>query len=156
MNVHHILLNDNNPLHQELSIYRTGSINHIKLTDRSYHTYGVLEIDGHNYAALFHYELPAHLNSLPFISESNNGLESWDEAILHHSALPELLLLLEQQKNIICTKKIETIIVGWQDQPVGIAYLRTIDPTQFLHFFALLQAFIQQALANQFDLEFVL
>ena len=87
MKVQHIIIDDNSLIHRELSIYRSGTINRVRLQDRSYNTYASLEIDAHNYAAFFHYGLPELLNSLPFISESNNGLDSWDEAFLHNSSL---------------------------------------------------------------------
>lgn len=53
MNVQHIIINDSNPEHRELSIYRTGKINRVKLQDKTYTTYHSLEMDGHDYAAFF-------------------------------------------------------------------------------------------------------
>ena len=74
MNVQHIIINDSNPEHRELSIYRTGKINRVKLQDKTYTTYHSLEMDGHDYAAFFHYGIAEALNKLPFLSESNMDL----------------------------------------------------------------------------------
>jgi hypothetical protein len=75
MNVQRILINDSNPEHRKLSIYRTGIINRVRLQDKTYTIYHSLDIDAHNYAALFHYGLVESLNKLPFLSETSNGLD---------------------------------------------------------------------------------
>jgi len=156
MNVHRILIDDDNPLHRELSIYRTGTINRVRLQDVSYKAYSSLEIDAHNYAAFFYYGLPELLNSLPFISESGNGLDSWDEAFLHNSALERMIIIIEERMVAIDAKQHETILLGWHDQPVGVAYVREIDPTGFLEFLETLKAFVAESTEEGYDLEFLL
>ena len=156
MNIQHILIDDNSPIHRELSIYRTGTINRVRLQDAAYATYGSLAIDAHNYAALFHYGLPEALNHLPFISESNNGLDSWDEAFLHHSSLNGMRLIVEELISMIDTNKHETILLGWQDKPIGIAYYRDVDPARFVAFLEDVICFVVGAAEAGYDLEFIL
>ena len=155
MDVTYILLDDHNPLHQELAIYRTGSINYVKLTDSNYHLYKTLDVDAHNYAALFHYGLVDAMNHLPFITENGCGLDSGNEALLHHSTLPALRALLEKEISVIRTKTDETIVVGWQNEPVGIAYLRALDTHRFSQFLTSLLHFIEESEQQQYDLEFL-
>ena len=156
MNVQHILLDDNNPEHHELSIYRTGMINSVRLQDKSYKTYASIEIDAHNYAAFFHYDLPEVLNRLPFLSESKNGLDSWDETFLHNSSLGSMTQIIAERIETINTKHNEIILLGWQDQPVGVAYFREIDPARFLAFLGKLRAFVDESVTEGCDLEFIL
>jgi len=156
MNVQQILIDDENALHRELSIYRAGTINRVRLDDASYTTYGSLEIDAHNYAALFHYALPEALDRLPFISESGNGLDSWDEAFLHHSSLNGMKSILDEKIAAIDREKYETILLGWQDQPVGIAYFRQLEPPRFVAFLEQLNAFVAESSKSGYDLEFIL
>ena len=156
MNVQHILIDDNNAAHRELSIYRTGSINSVRLQDTTYKIYRSMEIGAPDYAAFFHYGFPEALNQLPFISESNNGLDSWDEAFLHNSSLAMMKSILDECATAISTEKHETILLGWQDQPVGVAYLRDLDPARFLAFLGTLRQFVAESEAEGYDLEFIL
>ncbi len=156
MKVHRILIDDNSPVHRGLSIYRTGTINRVRLQEISYKAYRSLEIDAHNYAALFHYGLPELLNTLPFISESGNGLDSWDEAFLHNSSLGSMKKIIDERMASIDPEHHETILLGWQDQPVGVAYFRDIDPGRFLEFLAKLRAFVEESAEAGADLEFIL
>jgi hypothetical protein len=156
MKVHHILIDDTNPEHLALSICRTGKINRVKLDDSSYHTYGTLEIGAHDYAALFHYGITEALNRLSFISESGNGLDSWDEAFLHNNSLSTMQQVIETCASAINPEAGERILLGWQDQPVGIAYLRDINPAGFLSFLESLRKFAGESAREGFDLEFLL
>lgn len=156
MKVTYILIDDANPLHRELSICRSGTINRIRLVDGQYRVYASLEMECHDYAAFFHYGLPEELNNLPFISESGSGLDSWDEAYLHQASLPGLAKLIARKMKEIDPEKQETILLGWQDEPVGAAYLREIDPKRFLKFLDRLEYFIKTALHEEADLEFIL
>ncbi len=156
MNVQHILIDDNNPEHHELSIYRTGRINRVRLQDKSYKTYCSLEIGAHDYAAFFHYDLPEFLNRLPFISESGNGLDSWDEAFLHNSSLGSMNQIIAERIASIDTEHNEIILLGWQEQPVGVAYFRDIDSARFLVFLGKLRVFIEESVTDGCDLEFIL
>jgi len=151
-----ILIDDDNPIHRELSIYRTGTINRVRLLDISYKTYASLEIDAHNYAAFFHYGLPELLNGLPFISESGNGLDSWDEAFLHNSSLRSMKKIIEECKVSIDPAHHETILLGWHDKPVGVAYFRDIDPGLFAEFLGTLSGFVDESAEAGCDLEFIL
>jgi hypothetical protein len=156
MNVQHILIDDNNAEHRSLSIYRTGRVNRVRLEDKAYKIYSSIEIDAHDYAAFFHYGFPEALNRLPFISESNNGLDSWDEAFLHNSSLALLNNIIGELLTTINTESKEMILLGWQDQPVGVAYLRDIDPARFLDFLKTFRTFTAMAGAEGYDLEFML
>ncbi len=156
MKVQHIIIDDNSPIHRELSIYRSGTINRVRLQDRSYNTYASLEIDAHNYAAFFHYGLPELLNSLPFISESNNGLDSWDEAFLHNSSLGSMKKIIDERLTSIDPEHHEIILLGWHDQPVGVAYFRNIDPGRFAEFLGKLSGFVEESAVAGCDLEFIL
>ena len=156
MNVQHIIINDSNPEHRELSIYRSGKINRVKLQDKTYTTYHSLEIDGHDYAAFFHYGIAEALNKLPFLSESNNGLDSWDEAFLHNSSLASMNRILDEYTAEIAPEKKEIILLGWHDQPLRVAYLREIDPAIFLAFIAALKRFVEESEEQGCDLEFIL
>ena len=156
MKVQHIIIDDNSLIHRELSIYRSGTINRVRLQDRSYNTYASLEIDAHNYAAFFHYGLPELLNSLPFISESNNGLDSWDEAFLHNSSLGSIKKIIDERLTSIDPEHHETILLGWHDQPVGVAYFRDIDPGRFAEFLGKLSGFVEESAVAGCDLEFIL
>ncbi len=156
MNVQHILIDDTSPVHRELSIYRTGTINQVRLQDTSYKPYSSLEIDAHNYAAFFYYGIPELLNNLPFISESNNGLDSWDEAFLNNSNLGRMKKIIAESMASIDPEHHETILLGWQDQPIGVAYFRDIDPARFLVFLAKLGVFVEESVTEGYDLEFML
>ncbi|MEI6639795.1 MAG: hypothetical protein FDX02_07490 [Chlorobium sp.] len=156
MNVQHILIDDKSPIHRELSIYRTGTINRVRLQDTSYKTYASLEIDAHNYAAFFHYGLPELLNRLPFISESNNGLDSWDESFLHNSSLGSMKKIVDEKMASIDLEHHETILLGWHDKPVGVAYVRDIDPGRFVGFLGKLRVFVDESAEGGCDLEFIL
>ena len=156
MNVQHIIINDSNPEHLELSIYRTGKVNRVKLHDKNYTTYSSLAMDGHDYAAFFYYGIAEALNKLPFLSESNNGLDSWDEAFLHNSSLASMNRILDECTTTINPEKKETILLGWHDQPLRVAYLREIDPAKFLAFIATLKQFVEESEALGCDLEFIL
>ncbi|NTU96660.1 MAG: hypothetical protein HGA62_02460 [Chlorobiaceae bacterium] len=156
MNVHHIVIDDKNPEHLALSICRTGRINRVRLDDSSCRTFGTIEIGAHDYAALFHYGITEALNRLPFISETGNGLDSWDEAFLHNSSLPAMQEITATIASSIKPEAKERILLGWQDQPVGVAYLRDIDPVKFLSFLAALGEFVRESAAEGYDLEFLL
>ena len=156
MNVQHILIDDNNAEHRDLSIYRTGKINRVRLEDKAYKIYSSIDIDAHDYAAFFHYGFAEALNTLPFISESNNGLDSWDEAFLHNSSLARMNSIIEERLKSINPETKEMILLGWQDQPIGVAYLRDLNPAKFLAFLQTLMQFIAESEAEGFDLEFML
>ena len=156
MDITHILIDDTNPVHRELSIYRTGEINRIRLSDKTYKVYDRLEISAHNHAALFHYDFVESLNKLPFISETGHGLDSWDEAFLHHSQLEKMLSILGEAEEKIDAEKKEKALLGWHDSPVAAAYWRTIDPQEFLNFLDKLKAFISETIEEGYDLEFIL
>ena len=155
MQVTYIVLDDHNPLHRELSIYRTGIIQRICMDDAAYKTYGSLEVDGHNYAACFHYGLVESLNRLPFLSESDSGLESGEEALLHRSRLAEFLGIAKEALATLDDTHRETILVGWQQEPVAIAYLRALDAERFAAFLISLLHFIEESELQQYDLEFL-
>ena len=156
MEITHILIDDANQAHRELSIYRTGEINRVRLTDNDYRTYGTLEISAHNHTALFHFDIVESLNELPFISETGHGLDSWDEAFLHHSQLEKMLSILREAEQKIDPRKQEKALLGWHDTPVAAAYWRTIDPEEFLSFLKKLKAFVSETIEHGFDLEFIL
>ncbi|ACF44779.1 hypothetical protein [Pelodictyon phaeoclathratiforme] len=154
MNVQYILIDDNNAEHRDLSIYRTGRINRVRLQDKAYTIYSTIELDAHDYAAIFHYGIVEAMNELHFISESGNGLDSWDEAFLHHSALSALLRIIRRCSEGIDPQKKETILLGWQNQPVGVAWLRLIDPVKTAAFLRKFDTFIVES--EGYDLEFIL
>jgi len=118
MEITHILIDDKNPVHRELSIYRTGEISRIRLSDTEYRTYGTLAISAHNHTALFHFDLIESLNALPFISETGQGLDSWDEAFLDHSQLEKMLGILREAERKIEPEKKEKALLGWHDKPL--------------------------------------
>ncbi|MBM3162159.1 MAG: hypothetical protein FJZ79_02265 [Chlorobi bacterium] len=156
MNIQHILIDDLNPGHRELSIYRTGTVNRVRLGDSAYRAYRSLPIDAHDYAALFHYGIIEACNALPFLSESGNGLDSWDEAFLHRSNLGRLVAILSDAAGKIDRQKSETIVLGWQDQPMTVAYLRRIDPLKTVDFLEKLLLFVRESEDEGYDLEFIL
>ncbi len=156
MNIQRILIDDNNPEHHELSIYRSGRINRVRLQDKSYKTYCSMEISAHDYTAFFHYGLPEVLNRLPFLSESGNGLDSWDEAFLHHSSLGSMNQIIAERMASINSIHHEIILLGWQDQPVGVAYFRNLDPARFLVFLGKVRGFVEESVTEGCDLEFIL
>jgi hypothetical protein len=156
MNVQYILIDDSKAEHRDLSIYRTGRINRVRLEDKEYRIYHSMEIGAPDYAAFFHYGFPEVLNRLPFLSESNNGLDSWDEAFLHNSSLALMNSIIDKHLTSINPEKHEMILLGWQDQPIGVAYLRDLDPARFLAFLKVLKEFIATSEAEGYDLEFIL
>jgi len=156
MNVHHILIDDRKPEHRELSICRTGTVNRVRLGDSSYRAYASLEIDAHDYASLFHYGIVEACNTLPFVSESGNGLDSWDEAYLPNGNLKSLKNIVREAAGRIDPEKEETILLGWQDKPAAIAWLRRIDPRKFLCFIEMLVVFIEKCEYGGYDMEFIL
>lgn len=156
MNVRHIILDDTNPLHRELAIYRTGNIGTVRLSDNSYRVYSSLDIDAHDLAALFHYGIIEALNTLPFISESGNGLDSWDEAFLPAATTSGLLRIIEPFLERLEKEKPQRILIGWQDEPQKIGYWRQIDPERSIAFLRRLKAFASEAATEGFDLEFLL
>ena len=156
MEITHILIDDANPAHREMSIYRTGEINRVRLTDNDYRTYGTLEISAHNHTALFHFDIVESLNELPFISETGHGLDSWDEAFLHHSQLEKMLSILRKVEQKIDPEKQEKALLGWHDTPAAAAYWRTIDPQEFLSFLDELKTFVSETIEGNYDLEFIL
>jgi hypothetical protein len=156
MTVRHILIDDENPLHRELPIYRAGKVGSVKLSDSEYRVYDSLDIEAQSYAALFHYGVIEALNALPFISESNNGLDSWDEAFLASASIGAMLGIIDNCIETIGRKSPERIMLGWQDDPERIAYWREIDPAKTLGFLRQLREFAASAAANGCDLEFIL
>jgi hypothetical protein len=156
MNVQHIIIDDNNPEHRELSIYRTGTINRVRLQDKTYKKYSAFEIGAHDYAAFFHFGIAEALNALSFLSETGNGLDSWDEAFLHNSSLASMNRIIGECMAAINPEKDETILLGWQDQPIAVAYLRKIDTKRFLDFLGTLMQFVEESAAQGCDLEFIL
>jgi len=100
--------------------------------------------------------LPEFLNRLPFISESGNGLDSWDEAFLHNSSLGSMNQIIAERIASIDTEHNEIILLGWQEQPVGVAYFRDIDSARFLVFLGKLRVFIEESVTDGCDLEFIL
>ncbi len=156
MDITHILLDDSNPAHRELAIYRTGEINRIRLSDAEYKVYGRLEISAHNHTALFHFNIVAALNELPFLSETGHGLDSWDEAILYHGSLKKLLEILDGYTQKKDFGEEEKTLLGWQDKPAAVAYWRKIEPQRFLAFLRELHAFVAESIEKGYDLEFIL
>lgn len=156
MNVRHILIDDNNPIHRELAICRTGRVGTVKLADKQYKVYESIEISAHDYAALFHYGIIEALNTLPFISETNNGLDSWDEAFLPSANIAPMIEIIERSIETIGTKSPERIVLGWQDDPERIAYWRQIDPATTIAFLHKLREMAEKASAEGYDLEYIL
>ncbi len=156
MDISHIVIDDANRTHRELSIYRTGEIHLVRLTDSEYRTYGTLDISAHDYTALFHFGIVEALNELPFVSETGHGLDSWDEAFLHRSSIAKMLSILDARRATVEPEKEETVLLGWHDKPVPAAYWRKIEPLTFLNFTVKLQSFAEKALAENYDLEFIL
>jgi hypothetical protein len=156
MTVRHILIDDRNSLHRELPIYRTGQVGTVRLTDNDYMAYHTLDISAHDMAALFHYGVIEALNTLPFISETNNGLDSWDEAFLPSGTIETMNRIIDDCIDDISGKKTERIVLGWQDDPERIAYWREIDPAKTLDFLRKLRDFAAKAAADEYDLEFIL
>ena len=96
------------------------------------------------------------LDKLPFISETGHGLDSWDEAFLHHSQLEKMLPILREAGKKIDPQKKEKALLGWHDSPVAAAYWRTINPQQFLSFLDKLETFVFETIEGNYDLEFIL
>ena len=156
MDITHIFIDDNNPAHRELSIYRSGEINRVRLSDKTYKVYERLEVTAHNHTALFHYGIVESLNALPFISETGHGLDSWDEAFLHHSQLEKMLLILREAARKIEPGKKEKTLLGWHDTPAAAAYWRTINSQEFLGFLDKLKTFVEESIKGKYDLELIL
>jgi len=155
MKVTYILIDDADPRHRELSICRSGTINRVLLEDYGYKVYSSIAVDAHNYAALFHYGLADALSGLPFMSESGNGLDSWDEAFLHCSSLKTMLNIIAEERRKIDPENPETVLLGWQEEPPA-AFLREIDPQRFLSFLNELSLFVRTTIKEDADLEFIL
>lgn len=156
MTARHILLDDNNPVHVELPIYRTGKVGTVRLSDSRYAVYSTLEINAHDYAALFHYGVVEELNALPFIAESGNGLDSWDESFLPSASIGALIRIVERCIGRIADEKSVRIVLGWQDDPERIAYWRELRPEAFALFLRKLVDFAAGAESEGLDLEFIL
>jgi hypothetical protein len=156
MEITHILIDDSNPLHRELPIYRAGQVGTVRLADSDYRVYESIGITAHDMAALFHYGIIEALNALPFISEANNGLDSWDEAFLPSNRIPDLAGILRESVKSLSGREPERVLLGWQDDPGRIAYWREIDPERTVAFLDRLIAFAEQAAAQGCDLEFIL
>ncbi|KZK74612.1 MAG: hypothetical protein A3K90_09155 [Pelodictyon luteolum] len=155
MDITYILIDDGNALHRSLSICRSGALNSVQLEDSSYRVYESIPIDFHDYAAMFHYGLPEALRELPFISESGNGFDSWDEVFLHCSSLPAMLKIILEVRERIDPENPETILLGWQEEPPA-AYLRDIYPKRFLLFLDRMEGFVRRVEREGKDLEFIL
>jgi hypothetical protein len=156
MTVRHILLDDQNPLHRELAIYRSGQVGTIRLADSDYKVYSSIDIPAHDYAALFHYGVIEALNALPFISESKNGLDSWDEAFLPSASIGAMTKIIDGCIETIHTIKPGRVMLGWQDDPERIAYWRALDPEKAVDFLLKLREFATEAAEGGYDLEFIL
>jgi hypothetical protein len=156
MNVRHILIDDTNLLHRELPIYREGQIDTIRLADTDYRIYSSMAISAHDLAAMFHFGVIEAFNALPFISESGNGLDSWDEAFLASTSIPALLGIVDACMERLQSEKTQQVVLGWQDEPVRIAYWRALDPEMLLSFLRKLREFAVEAQSGGFDLEFVI
>ncbi|NTW52980.1 MAG: hypothetical protein HGB22_10400 [Chlorobiaceae bacterium] len=156
MTVRHILLDDQNPLHRELSIFRSGQVGAVRLGDSEYKVYSSIDISAHDLAALFHYGVVEALNALPFISETNNGLDSWDEAFLPSASIGGMSGIIDGFVEKISTKSPERVMLGWQDDPVRIAYWRAIEPEKTVDFLRKLRDFAKEASEGGYDLEFIL
>jgi hypothetical protein len=156
MTARHILIDDQNPLHRELPIYRTGSVSTIRLADQNYTMYASQEINAHDYTALFYYGVIEALNTLPFISETRNGLDSWDESFLPSCSIAAMTPIIGHCIKTITGKKMERIVLGWQDDPERIAYWRDIDPEKTVTFLRQLRDFAARAAEAGYDLEFIL
>ncbi|NTV02663.1 MAG: hypothetical protein HGB04_07765 [Chlorobiaceae bacterium] len=167
MNVTHILIDDSNPLHRELPIYRSGQVSSVRLSDSSYRAYAALELSAHDLAALFHYGVIEAFNALRFISESGKGLDSWDEAFLPSGQIPAMLRIIGDFIETLSRNEPERILLGWHDvpeeagispdgAPLGIAYWREIDPAKSVEFLVRLREFAEEAARDGYDLEFIL
>ncbi|ARM30238.1 hypothetical protein [Prosthecochloris sp. HL-130-GSB] len=156
MDIRHIVLDDNNPLHRELAIFREGELNHVRITDKTYTAYHTLNISAHDHTCLFHFNIIEALNMLPFVSETGNGLDSWDEAYLHHSRVQELIDIIVREKKRIMPGRHEKVLLGWHKEPQPVAYWREIDTTRFCAFLDNLLHCAADALEDGFDLEFIL
>jgi hypothetical protein len=156
MIIRHILIDDQNSLHRELPIYRAGQIGTVRLSDSEYKIYDSMAIDAHDYAALFHYGTIEALNALPFISETSNGLDSWDEAFLPSGTVETMNSIIDDCIDAVSGKKSERIVLGWQDDPERIAYWREIDPEKAMKFLRNLRDFAAKAAEEGYDLEFIL
>ncbi|MBF0586908.1 hypothetical protein INT08_06085 [Prosthecochloris sp. N3] len=156
MDIQHIFLDDSNAEHRELAIHREGEVHLVRLTDTAYTTYGTLCISATDHTALFHYGIVEALNTLPFISESGHGLDSWDEAFLHHSRIDSMLSILDEQRKQIEPDRAENVLLGWHREPVAVAYWRKIESSRFLSFLDRLHAFAEEARQGGYDLEFIL
>lgn len=156
MNVTHIRIDDSNPLHRELPIYRTGTVGTVRLADGEYRVYESIDISAHDMAALFHYGVVEALNALPFISEAKHGLDSWDEAFLPSGQIPDLIAIVRTCIGNISGKEPENVLLGWQDDPARIAYWRALDPVKAAEFLERLAEFAAEAAEEGYDLEFIL
>lgn len=156
MNATHILIDDSNPLHRELPIYRSGQVGSVRLADRDYQVYSSIEISAHDMAAMFHYGVVEAFNTLPFVSESNNGLDSWDEAFLPSGHIGAMMRIIDECTARIAGKEPERVLLGWQDDPARIAYWRALDPAKCIEFLGRLRDFVAEAAEAGYDLEFIL
>ena len=64
--------------------------------------------------------------------------------------------IIDESTAAINPENKEIILLGWQDQPLQVAYLREIDPVKFIAFIATLKQFVEESKAQGFDLEFIL
>jgi hypothetical protein len=96
------------------------------------------------------------LNTLPFISESNNGLDSWDEAFLPSASIGAMMRIIDGAIESLETKSPERVMLGWQDDPEKIAYWRALDPETAVDFLRKLRNFLSAAATGGYDLEFIL
>jgi hypothetical protein len=156
MNVTHILIDDSNQLHRELPIYRTGQVGSVRLGDSDYRVYSSIDISAHDLAALFHYGVIEALNLLPFLSETNKGLDSWDEAFLPSGQITEMSRIIGECMERMAGMEPERVLLGWQDDPVRIAYWRMLDPERTAGFLGRLRDFALSAADEGYDLEFML
>ncbi|NTW49420.1 MAG: hypothetical protein HGB19_06785 [Chlorobiales bacterium] len=142
--------------HRELSIYRKGTVNFVRLTDQAYTVYNSFAIPAHDYAALFHFGIIEELNALPFLSETDNGLDSWDESFLPNSHIGRMVQILNAALAKLSVAQDEEIMLGWQDAPEKLSYWRKITAEDFREFLEKLIGFCEEALRDGYDLEFIM
>lgn len=142
--------------HRRLAIYRTGTVNAVRLADAGYVIYESLPIPFRVYAALFHFGVIDELNRLNFVSETGNGLDSWDESYLNHAQIPALHQILNDAGLRLRKVPNEEVMLGWQDAPEQISYWISVDGGETEMFLESLKNFIAQAALKRCDIEFIL
>ncbi|MBC8043861.1 MAG: hypothetical protein IAF08_10515 [Rhizobacter sp.] len=142
--------------HRSLAIYRTGTVNAVRLADADYVIYESLSIPVRVYAALFHFGVIDALNKLHFVSETGNGLDSWDEAYLDHAQIPALLQILNDAGLRRREIPDEEVMLGWQDAPELVSYWIRVSSGETEVFLESLKNFVERAALKRCDVEFIL